>query len=69
MDQRADESAEQRHSTSFTVKPTTAIIFFIYIVGLNFTMNMTWEGLVGLRLSKKQPENNFHTQGVPVTCD
>ena len=26
-------------------------------VGLNFTMNMTWEGLIRLSLSRKRPKN------------
>ena len=38
-------------------------------VGLNFTMNMTWEGLIRLSLSKKRPKINFQTQGVPASCD
>ena len=33
-------------------------------VGLNFTMNMTCEGLIRLRLSKKRPKNQFpYTRG------
>ena len=38
-------------------------------VGLNFTMNMTWEGLIRLCLGKKRPKNNFQIQGTPITYD
>ena len=38
-------------------------------VGLNFTMDMTWERLILLSLSEKRPKNIFQAQGVPANGD
>ena len=38
-------------------------------MGLNFTMDMTWEHLILLSLSKKRPKNSFQAKGVPANGD
>ena len=38
-------------------------------VGPNFPINMTWEHLILLSLSKKRPKNSFQAKGVPANGD